>query len=73
MFLVALSYSTVKEEIGDLENKREAKRAALADSSTQLDKDNKKLTDFIEKDNLDTENIKKEADSCTQARKNKEL
>jgi hypothetical protein len=73
MFLVELSYNTVKEEIVDLELKRNAKREALSDSSNQLEKDNKKLVDFIEKDNLDTENINKEADSAAQERKNKEL
>lgn len=65
MFLVELSYNTVKEEIVDLELKRNAKREALSDSSNQLEKDNKKLVDFIEKDNLDTENINKEADNTT--------
>jgi chromosome segregation ATPase len=73
MFLVELSYNTVKEEIVDLELKRNAKREALSDSSNQLEKDNKKLVDFIEKDNLDTENINKEADNAAQERKNKEL
>jgi len=73
MFLVVLSNNTVIEEIKDLELKRNAKRAALTDSSDQLEKDNKKLVDFIEKDNLDTENIKKEADYATQEKKNKDL
>jgi|TARA_B110001450_G_C17551113_1_gene452705 hypothetical protein len=54
MFLVELSYNTIKEEIIDLELKRNAKREALSDSSNQLEKDNKKLVDFIENDNLTT-------------------
>jgi|TARA_B110000285_G_C15100006_1_gene604431 hypothetical protein len=54
MFLVELSYNTIKEEIVDLELKRNAKKEALTDSSNQLEKDNKKLVDFIEKDNLAT-------------------
>ena len=54
MFLVELSYNTIKEEIVDLELKRTAKKEALSDSSSQLDKDNKKLVDFIEKDNIAT-------------------
>jgi len=33
MFLVELSYNTIKEEISDLELKRNAKREALTDSS----------------------------------------
>ena len=64
MFLVELSYNTIKEEIQDLELKRNAKREALADSSTQLEKDNKKLVDFIENDNLTTQNDNKAADDA---------
>ena len=56
MFLVELSYNTIKEEIIDLELKRAAKSEALNDSSNQLEKDNKKLVDFIENDNLTTQN-----------------
>ena len=56
MFLVELSYNTIKEEIIDLELKRAAKSEALTDSSNQLEKDNKKLVDFIENDNLTTQN-----------------
>ena len=64
MFLVELSYNTIKEEIIDLELKRNAKREALSDSSNQLEKDNKKLVDFIENDNLTTQNDNKAADDA---------
>jgi hypothetical protein len=64
MFLVELSYNTIKEEIIDLELKRNAKREALTDSSNQLEKDNKKLVDFIENDNLTTQNDNKAADDA---------
>jgi|TARA_B110001450_G_C17215664_1_gene317295 hypothetical protein len=73
MFLVELSYNTIKEEIVDLELKRNAKKEALSDSSTQLEKDNKKLVDFIEKDNIATQTKNKEAENAHQERKNKEL
>ena len=39
MFLVELSHNTIKEEIVDLELKRNAKREALTDSSCQMKKD----------------------------------
>lgn len=64
MFLVELSYNTIKEEIIDLELKRNAKREALDDSQKQLEKDNKKLVDFIENDNLTTQNDNKAADDA---------
>jgi len=73
MFLVELSYNTITEEIIDLEKKRGAKKLALTDSSDQLEKDNKKLVDFIEKDNLATQTANKEAENAHQERKNKEL
>lgn len=72
MFLVELSYNTIKEEIVDLEKKRTAKKEALTDSSNQLEKDNKKLVDFIEKDNLATQTANKEAENAHNERKNKE-
>ena len=64
MFLVELSHNTIKEEIVDLELKKSAKKEALLDSSNQLDKDNKKLVDFIERDNVGTENLNKEAEAA---------
>jgi hypothetical protein len=54
MFLVELSYNTIKEEILDLDMKKNRKGDALKESSTQLDKDSKKLTQFIESDNITT-------------------
>mgnify|MGYP001371428440 FL=1 len=54
MFLVDLSYNTIKEEIKDLDLKKNRKAYALKDSTTQLDKDSAKLIKFIESDNLTT-------------------
>lgn len=52
--MVELSYNNIKGEITDLQLKRTRKAEALADSSAQLEKDNEKLTSFIEDDNNTT-------------------
>jgi hypothetical protein len=54
MFLVELSYNTIKEEIKDLDLKKNRKGDALKDSSLQLDADSAKLIKFIESDNFTT-------------------
>lgn len=54
MFLVELSYNTIKEEIKDLDLKKDRKAYALKDSGNQLQKDSKKLIQFIESDNITT-------------------
>jgi hypothetical protein len=54
MFLVELSYNTIKEEIKDLDMKKNRKGDALKDSSLQLDADNAKLLKFIDRDNIST-------------------
>lgn len=69
MFLVELSYNTIKEEIKDLDLKKDRKAYALKDSSTQLKKDGAKLIQFIESDNMTTSDRMKEADLATQDRK----
>jgi predicted nucleic acid-binding Zn-ribbon protein len=72
MFLVELSYNTIKEEIKDLDLKKDRKKYALKDSSTKLKKDSAKLIQFIESDNMTTSDRTKEADLAVQERKNAE-
>lgn len=48
MFLVELSYNTVKKEIEELDHQSKRKAIALKDSSNQLENDNIKLMRFIE-------------------------
>jgi len=69
MFLVELSYNTVKDEIKDLELKKNRKAFALKDSSDQLEKDSDKLIKFIETDNRTTSDRNKDAELATQERK----
>ena len=69
MFLVDLSYNTIKEEIKDLDLKKNRKAYALKDSTTQLDKDSAKLIQFIESDNLTTTERTKAAEEATVERK----
>ena len=69
MFLVDLSYNTIKEEIKDLDLKKNRKAYALKDSTTQLDKDSAKLIQFIESDNLTTNERNKAAEEATVERK----
>ena len=55
MFLVGLSYNTIREEILQLDVKQNRKGDALKDSSLQLDTDSAKLIKFIENDNMTTQ------------------
>lgn len=72
MFLVELSYNTIKEEIKDLDLKKNRKGDALKESSSQLEKDNQKLIMFIETDNLTTQERQREADKAMVDRKSAE-
>lgn len=69
MFLVELSYNTIKDEITELHLKKNRKANALQDSSQHLEKDNEKLIKFIEKDNEDTRHKMEEADKAMHERK----
>ena len=69
MFLVELSYNTIKEEIKDLDLKKNRKGDALKDSSLQLDADNAKLVKFIDTDNITTKEKKQEAETAVNERK----
>lgn len=69
MFLVELSYNTVKDEIKELDLKKNRKAFALKDSSDQLEKDSDKLIKFIETDNRTTSDRNKDAELATQERK----
>ena len=62
MFLVELSYNTVKDEIKELDLKKNRKAFALKDSSDQLEKDSDKLIKFIETDNRTTSDRNKDAE-----------
>jgi hypothetical protein len=48
MFLVELSYDTIKTEIEELENKSKRKSSALKESTVQLELDHVKLMTFID-------------------------
>ena len=65
MFLVELSFNTIKEEITDLDMKKDRKAYALKDSQSQLKKDEAKLVQFIESDNMTTNNRMKDSDIAT--------
>lgn len=69
MFLVEMSYNTIKDEIQDLKMKTTRKTEALAESNTTLDKDNAKLVKFIEDDNKTTSDKVKESEKAQKARK----
>ena len=69
MFLVELSYNTVKDEIKDLDLKKNRKAYALKDSHDQLEKDSDKLIKFIETDNRTTSDRNKDAELAMQERK----
>lgn len=61
MFLVELSFNTVKKEIEELDNKRDRKENAIKSSFDQLEEDNTKLIKFIEKDQIKTSKKEKGA------------
>jgi hypothetical protein len=54
MFLIEMSYNTIKEEINSIDEKKDKKSKALNESSCQLDTDKAKLIKFIENDNMTT-------------------
>ena len=72
MFLVELSYNTIKTEITDLSLKKNRKSNALLESKCQLTKDNEKLTNFIESDTMTTRDRNKEAEVAQNERKKAE-
>jgi len=69
MFLVEMSYNTIKEEITALEKKTTRKREALNESKFTLQKDNDKLVKFIEEDNKRTTDATKAAEKAFNERK----
>lgn len=69
MFLVELSYNTIKTEITDLSLKKNRKANALQESSSQLTKDNEKLVNFIEQDTMTTRDRNKDAEQALNERK----
>ena len=54
MFLVDLSYNTVKKEINSLIKTSDMKATALEESKSQLDEDYSKLMSYIEQDEKQT-------------------
>lgn len=73
MFLVELAYNTVKDEINEIDLRKNRKAFALKDSSNQLEKDSDKLIKFIETDNRTTSDRNKDAELATQQRKAAEI
>jgi peptidoglycan hydrolase CwlO-like protein len=69
MFLVDLSYNTVKKEINSLIKTSDMKATALEESKSQLDEDYSKLMSYIEQDEKQTQNEVKKADQKQQERK----
>ena len=61
MFLVELSFKTVKSEIEELDHKQSRKKTAIETSQAQLEKDGLKLMKFIEKDQIKTSKKEKKA------------
>lgn len=61
MFLVELSFNTVKKEIEELDHKQSRKKAAIEQSVAQLERDETKLMKFIEKDSIKTSEAEREA------------
>lgn len=61
MFLVELSYNTVKKEIEELDHKQSRKKTAIETSQVQLEKDGLKLMKYIEKDQIKTSKKEKKA------------
>ena len=72
MFLVELSYNTIKEEIKDLDLKKCRKEDALKASAKQLNEDEKKLEKHIENDKFSTQEMVNASDKATQDRKDME-
>lgn len=62
MFLVEMSYNTIKEEITQLELKTNRKLTALQESDQTLENDNNKLVKYIEEDNKTTSDRVREAE-----------
>jgi predicted nucleic acid-binding Zn-ribbon protein len=73
MFLVEMSYNTIKEEITSLEKKTTRKREALNESTITLQKDNDKLVKFIEEDNKRTKEASDQAEKACKERKTIEM
>lgn len=67
MFLVELSFNTVKKEIEELDHKQSRKKTAIEQSQAQLERDNVKLMKFIEKDQIKTSEAEREAKNAMKA------
>jgi hypothetical protein len=61
MFLVELSFNTVKKEIEELDHKQSRKKTAIETSQVQLEKDGLKLMKYIEMDQIKTSKKEKKA------------
>ena len=72
MFLVELAYKTIKNEIDELRHKAKRKDIALQDSTDQLERDSFELMKFIERDDMRTAQLDKEAEMMQSKRKKKE-
>lgn len=63
MFLVDLSYNTVRKEIDSLIRTSDMKNTALKESKAQLDNDYSKLMSYIEQDEKQTKTEEKKAET----------
>ena len=72
MFLVEMSYNTIKDKITELKQKTKRKSEALKESTKTLEKDNDKLVKFIAQDNQETQTQTQKADEAIANRKQKE-
>jgi hypothetical protein len=69
MFLVDLSYNTVRKEIDSLIRTSDMKNTALKESKAQLDNDYSKLMSYIEQDEKQTKTEEKKAETKQGERK----
>lgn len=69
MFLVDLSYNTVRKEIDSMTRTSQMKSTALQESKAQLDEDYSKLMSYIEQDEKQTKNEEKKAENKQGERK----
>lgn len=71
--MVELSQNVIQQRIEELDVKNKKKTRALKDSEAQLQSDDVKLLKFIEKDQLSTHEMERQADKAAAERKAMEL
>jgi len=61
MFLVELSYNKIKEKIDSLDQKQAWKEAAIKTSEKNLEEDDIKVNDHLDKDRSETDKMAEDA------------